>query len=120
MYTNKVNTTILVRHKDTPHQTGLSRENRLTNLSGAFEVTDKKLIRNKTILLVDDIYTTGSTLNECARTLKKAGASRVISLCLARTPIKLDRVLGSKSNPKTKKKLQEEDKTESVNVLAFK
>ena len=41
----------------------------------------------KNILIVDDIYTTGTTLDECARALKKAGASKVFVLCLARTPI---------------------------------
>lgn len=87
--TAKVRNDILIRFKDTPHQTGLSRENRKTNLLGAFKVVDKKIIRNKNVLIVDDIYTTGSTISECASTLKKAGASKVFSLTLARTPIKI-------------------------------
>ncbi|MGN0961288.1 MAG: ComF family protein [Christensenellales bacterium] len=88
---------ILVRPDDTPHQTGLGRKNRLANLKDAFKVTDKTKVKNKTILLVDDIYTTGSTLNECAKTLKNAGASKVIGLVLARASYKLDRVLDSEN-----------------------
>ena len=90
---DKVKTNIIKRIKDTPHQTGLSRDNRKENLLNGFEVLDKVVIKDKTILLIDDIYTTGSTLNECAKILKKHGATRVIGLTLARTPIKPDRVL---------------------------
>lgn len=79
-----VNNEIFIRVKDTPHQTGLNRDHRLINLSGAFEITNLKKIRNKRILIVDDIYTTGSTLDECAFTLLKAGAKSVMGLCLAR------------------------------------
>ena len=83
-YNKLVNPELLKRIKDTPHQTGLGRINRLENLYMAFEVTNKKKIKNKKILLVDDIYTTGTTLDECARTLYDAGAKSVMSLCLAR------------------------------------
>lgn len=75
---------VILRIKDTPHQTGLSRENRKINLKSAFEVIDKEKIKDKTILLVDDIYTTGSTLNECSKTLFKNGAKEIVCLCLAR------------------------------------
>lgn len=91
--TGKVRTDILLRTVDTPHQTGLSRENRQQNLEGAFVITDKRLLKDKTILLVDDIYTTGSTLNECAKTLRKYKPKKIIALCLARTPIKVDRII---------------------------
>ena len=93
MDTNKVRLDILVRPSDTPHQTGLDRKHRLKNLKDAFQVIDKSKVVCKTILLVDDIYTTGSTLNECARTLKLAGASRVIGLVLARASYKTDKLL---------------------------
>lgn len=114
-YTGKVRNDILLRVKDTPHQTGLSREHRKSNLEGAFKVTDKKLIRNKIILIVDDIYTTGSTLNECAKTLKKAGVKRVLTLTFARTPIKLDRIIKSTITKKGEKL----KKTPDVNFVAF-
>lgn len=88
-----VNCNILKRTKDTPHQTGLSRKNREINLKNSFEINDKSLVKNKTILLVDDIYTTGATLNACASILKKAGANKIYTLTLARTPVKKDRIL---------------------------
>lgn len=86
-------TTVLKRIKPTPHQTGLSRKNREDNLKSAFVVTDKKKIKGKTILLVDDIYTTGSTINACARELLSAGAKSVVSLTVARVPIRKNNIL---------------------------
>jgi ComF family protein len=76
---------LLIRKKETPPQAQLeSLEKRYQNVRGAFEVTDKNLINNKSILLVDDVVTTGSTVKEAARILKKAGAKRVYILALAR------------------------------------
>ena len=79
-----VDSSVLKRIKDTPHQTGLNKSNRKSNLDKAFEVIDKDKVKDKIILVVDDIYTTGSTLNECAKTLVKSGAKGVYGLCLAR------------------------------------
>ena len=90
---DKLMTDILKRIKPTPHQTGLSRVNREDNLKSAFEVTNKKIIKGKTILLVDDIYTTGSTLNACSSELVSAGAKKIIALTLARVPVRKDRIL---------------------------
>lgn len=86
-YYGRVYTNILVRIKDTPHQTGLSRANRITNLDKSFKVLEPKRVKNKIILLVDDIYTTGSTMHECAKTLLKAGAKLVYGLTLARPQV---------------------------------
>lgn len=83
-YQGLVDNTILIRVKDTPHQTGLSRKNRLDNLFNAFKIVDKDKIKDKRILIIDDIYTTGTTLDECASTLLFAGAKSVDCLCLAR------------------------------------
>jgi competence protein ComFC len=69
------------RCKNTPSQTGLTRNQRVRNLAGAFEVRDRV---NGSVILVDDVYTTGSTMNEIARTLKRAGARRVEVLTVAR------------------------------------
>ena len=91
----KVNTHILERIKDTPHQTGLSRKNRRENLDRSFSVVDKSKVKGKNILLVDDIYTTGSTLDECASTLYKCGAKSVQSLCLARGLVYPKRLLNN-------------------------
>ena len=62
----------------------LSREEREKNIKGVFSVENKELIGNKKILLVDDVYTTGSTMEECARVLKKAGAREVWGIAVAR------------------------------------
>ncbi len=77
----QVDLQLLRRRKNTPSQTGLSRSQRTLNLSAAFEVRGAP---PDTVLVVDDVYTTGSTLQEVAKTLKRAGASRVEVLTVAR------------------------------------
>jgi ComF family protein len=74
----------LVRKNRTAPQTRLNREQRLTNVKDAFEVPEKKDIRGRRILILDDVYTTGTTLSECARVLKKKGASDVYALTVTR------------------------------------
>ena len=66
-------------------QSSLTEEERIENVKGTFVVREPSLVRGRTILLVDDIMTTGSTLSECAKTLKTAGAWRVWSATLARS-----------------------------------
>ena len=66
-------------------QSSLSEEERAENVKGTIVVREPELVRGRTILLVDDIMTTGSTLAECAKTLKSAGAWRVWSVTLARS-----------------------------------
>ena len=66
-------------------QSSLTEEERAENVKGTFKVREPSLVRGRTILLVDDIMTTGSTLSECAKTLKAAGAWRVWSVTLARS-----------------------------------
>lgn len=74
----------LKRRIITAAQVGLGREERLANVKGAFAVARPERIDGMRILLVDDVYTTGSTLLECARTLLKANADSVAVLTLAR------------------------------------
>lgn len=74
----------LCRKRATPPQTGLSLAARRENLRGAFEVVTAERIRGRTVVVIDDVMTTGATLSACARTLKHAGAARVIGLTLAR------------------------------------
>lgn len=74
----------LRRIRPTPPQTGFNGAERRRNLKNAFAVTEPGRIRGKKILLVDDVFTTGTTADECARTLKKAGAAEVLVLTLAR------------------------------------
>lgn len=61
-----------------------SAEKRRANVSGAYQVRDKSLVSGKTVLLIDDIVTTGATFSECARMLGIAGAERVYCAALAR------------------------------------
>lgn len=74
---------VLRKIKDTPFQTQLKGAQRRKNIKGAFCVEKREIIEGKSIVLVDDVYTTGATVNECARTLRGAGAERVAVLTLA-------------------------------------
>jgi predicted amidophosphoribosyltransferase len=62
----------------------LGRKERLQNIKNAFVVNDTSKIEGKRILLVDDVYTTGATANECAKVLLKGGSKQVDVLTLAR------------------------------------
>lgn len=75
---------VLVRTLPTAPQTALGRAQRAANVKNAFVVSDGEKIKNRRILLVDDVYTTGATVNECARLLLKHGAEHVDVLTLAR------------------------------------
>jgi ComF family protein len=75
----------LVRIAATDPQTTLTRKARLRNLRNAFNIRRPQDLAEKRILLVDDVFTTGTTLNECAKILRKAGAGPVFALTLART-----------------------------------
>ncbi len=84
-YQIPVNFSLLKRHKFTLTQTGLDKKEREKNIKGAFIVTDNaNKIEDKNIILIDDVYTTGATINQCAKTLIKAGAGKVAVLTLAR------------------------------------
>ncbi len=76
---------LLARTRPTASQTGLGRSARAANLKNAFRVRPGKVVANLRLLVVDDVFTTGATANECARVLMKAGAKRVDVLTLART-----------------------------------
>jgi competence protein ComFC len=71
------------RTRETQSQVSLSRQERKANVNGAFKA-DEGLVRGKTILVIDDVATTGSTINACAKALRHAGASAVFGLTLAR------------------------------------
>jgi ComF family protein len=75
---------IIDRKKKTESQTGLGREKRKFNVKNAFSVLQPEAIRGKQVLLVDDVYTTGATTEECAKLLMKSGARDVHILTLAR------------------------------------
>lgn len=80
----EINSNILLKVRNTRPQTALSKEIRAKNLVGSIDVRNGKKVRNRKILLIDDVMTTGSTANICASKLKKAGAKEVKVLCIAR------------------------------------
>jgi ComF family protein len=81
----ELSTETLIRHRHTSSQKEISdHKARLENIKNAFSVTSTDEIRNKIILLVDDVATTGSTIFECAKTLKQAGAKQVFAIVIAR------------------------------------
>lgn len=75
----------LIRPENTIPQATLKGRARRTNLKHAFAVTDSQNLKGKKVVLIDDVMTTGSTLNECAKVLHKAGVKEIYSLTLART-----------------------------------
>ena len=74
---------ILMKKPGLKTQSGLNRKERIENVKNAFYVKNSKHIEDKTILLIDDVFTTGSTINACAKALKKNGALAVYSATLA-------------------------------------
>ena len=87
----RLNTKCLERQRETVPQAGLTRHQRRANLRGAFVVRDPEAVRGRDILLVDDVFTTGTTIGECARVLIRAGAARVCAATVARV-LKADRI----------------------------
>ena len=76
---------MLLRVRDTHSQIGLTSHQRRENLRGAFAVERADELNGQEVVLVDDVYTTGTTASECARVLRRAGASRVWVATVART-----------------------------------
>lgn len=76
---------ILVKIKETPSQVSIKdRKERLENLNGAFAIKDAEKIKDKNIILIDDVSTTGATIREAQKALKTAGAKKIIALVAAR------------------------------------
>jgi ComF family protein len=74
----------LIRCRFTRPQVELSGVERIKNVAGAFTIRRPGEVADKSVLLVDDVFTSGATMNECAAALKQGGASRVTALTLAR------------------------------------
>ncbi|MBI4394737.1 MAG: ComF family protein [Candidatus Omnitrophica bacterium] len=83
--TSSIQISELLRKRRTLPQSQLRREERLSHLKGAFSLRKREGANGRQILLVDDIVTTGSTINECAKTLKENGAERVDFFAIARS-----------------------------------
>ena len=79
----EIDTRTLIRQRNVRPQVGLTRAARQQNLAGVFKVRDRNVVTNRSILVMDDVTTTGSTLHETASTLKSAGAVAVYGLTLA-------------------------------------
>ncbi len=75
---------ILIKKNPTLPQTELKEKDRQKNISGAFLCQNQKLIKNKKIFLVDDVYTSGFTMEECAKVLKQNGAKEIWGIVIAR------------------------------------
>lgn len=76
--------TNLIRTRNTPSQTEFGREGRMQNMGGAFSCRCPEAVKGKVVLLIDDVATTGATLEACAQALKDAGAKKVLAYTLAR------------------------------------
>jgi len=74
----------LIRIKNTKSQTEFNKQKRKQNIAGAFAIKNPGLINGRTIFLVDDVFTTGSTMEECAFILKSAGAKKIYGIVVAR------------------------------------
>jgi ComF family protein len=81
----RLNADLLERRRETKSQIGLSRHQRRENIRGAFVVAKPDELDGREVLLVDDVFTTGTTVSECARVLRRAGASKVYVATVART-----------------------------------
>lgn len=77
----------IIKVKNTKEQKLLSKEDRFKNISGAFDLKDKNNIKNKRLLLIDDVVTTGATVYECEKILKKNGAESIKILTVAKSYI---------------------------------
>lgn len=78
----------ILRIRDTPTQTSLSRKQRKENVKDSFKIINKTEIKNKNILLIDDVFTTGSTSDEISKMLKLAGANNIYVLTVAHAGFK--------------------------------
>ena len=78
---------VLVKTKNNNKQSTLDFQERMLNVSQVYKVFQKNKIKDKTILLIDDIFTTGATVNECSRILKENGAKKIIVAVVAKAQI---------------------------------
>ncbi len=88
----QLDTSVLVRTRETASQTGLTRRQRRVNVRGAFAVASASHVKGRSVLIVDDVMTTGTTAGECARVLRRAGAKEVFVATVARATKEVERI----------------------------
>lgn len=81
----KYNYSVLARTKNTKPQSEFGKKDRFKNVKDVFAIKDNAIIKDKNVLLIDDVLTTGATVSECAKVMKKNGAKKVYILALSRT-----------------------------------
>jgi ComF family protein len=74
---------IFKKIETTPQAKISNRKQRLENIRGVFEIKNSRIVKGRTIIIIDDVTTTGGTLNEIIRVLKKAGAKKVVGFAIA-------------------------------------
>lgn len=79
-----IDTKILLKEKNTPMQSSLGKEERIKNVQNVYKIEYSERIKEKNVLLVDDIYTTGATVKECKKMLQLAGAKKVGVMIIAK------------------------------------
>lgn len=108
----------LLRVRDTLSQTGLTRHQRRENVRGAFVAVDPEKLEGATVLLVDDVMTTGTTVAECAKVLRRAGAEKVFVATVARV-LKYDAAFAApEEGLRTSGGAQDEPTTKSMTAYA--
>jgi len=75
----------IAKHRKTRHQVDLPEDQRAVNVEGAFKLLDSEPVAGKRVLLIDDVFTTGATLNEAAKVVRSAGAASICTYTLARS-----------------------------------
>ena len=80
----EINENLLMKNKDTQTQSTLRLKERHENVKNAFEIGNKNKLKNKNVILFDDIYTTGATANEISRILKNIGVNKILVFVLAK------------------------------------
>ena len=75
---------VLIKYKNNKTQSQLNKKQRQQNVQDVYKLNDREIIKNRNILILDDIYTTGATCNECARVLKQANPSRIGVVTIAK------------------------------------
>ena len=77
-------TNIIIKDKNIVPQSTLNQNERIKNIKNVYKIVNKEKVKNKKILILDDIYTTGSTVNECSRILKEAECKEIGILTIAK------------------------------------